>query len=314
MIKMLGKHFVPIAMHQLGGIQLGLFCKQELLSDLEHVSVADVTCGIGNVFHNKGAIGAFVQLRAQNPSSSGGGDDAATAPRRSKSLRLLFVTAHMAAHVKNAEARDSDFWRIATELEAQAPPEFLSPLASPDSSSSGQAPSTNADGGGGGSKLLSGVDRLFFCGDLNYRIDVPREKAEHDLARIDKLLAEGATRDADEVRLGLLRHDQLLRSMAERRAFPGLAEGAIRFPPTFKFDKSSDEYDTSHKQRIPAWTDRVLFKPAGVRVLEYSSVPGATHSDHRPVLATFRVSRSGREIGGRDPRASPSKKRPRKRE
>jgi phosphatidylinositol-bisphosphatase len=309
MIKMLGKQFVPIAMHQLGGIQLGLFCKQELLSDLEHVSVADVTCGIGNVFHNKGAIGAFVQLRAQNPSSLDGGT-----PRRRKSLRMLFVTAHMAAHVKNVEARDSDFWRIAAELEAQAPPEFLSHVRSAELSSSRQASSTSADGGGGGNKLLSGVDRLFFCGDLNYRIDVPREMAENDLARIDKLLAEGATQEADAARLGLLRHDQLLRSMAEHRAFTGLAEGPIRFSPTFKFDKNSEEYDTSHKQRIPAWTDRVLFKPNGVRVLEYSSVPEATHSDHRPVLATFRVSRSGSEIGGPISRVSQSKKKPRRRD
>ena len=29
------------------------------------------------------------------------------------------------------------------------------------------------------------------------------------------------------------------------------------FKPTFKFDKDSDAYDTSAKQRVPSWCDRV---------------------------------------------------------
>jgi hypothetical protein len=92
--------------------------------------------------------------------------------------------------------------------------------------------------------------------------------------------------------------------LAERRAFPGFVEGKISFEPTFKFDKDTGEYDTSHKQRIPAWTDRILFKPVGTRVLEYASVPEAQHSDHRPVFGTFRVSMQGKEL--------PAKKRKRK--
>jgi hypothetical protein len=34
--------------------------------------------------------------------------------------------------------------------------------------------------------------------------------------------------------------------------------------PTFKYDKGSDEFDTSSKARPPAWTDRVLFNTAPV--------------------------------------------------
>jgi hypothetical protein len=104
------------------------------------------------------------------------------------------------------------------------------------------------------------------------------------------------------IRLDLLRHDQLLCSMAEERAFPGFAEGKISFPPTFKFDKNTDDYDTSHKQRIPAWTDRVLFKPSGTRVLEYDCVRDARHSDHRPVFATFKVNMNGKETPAKQPR------------
>lgn len=288
MIKMLGKQYVPIALHLLGGIQFGLFCKRDILGEIEHVSVADVTCGIGNVFHNKGAIGAFVQMKARHKETDA---DKAASAKRSKSLRMLFVTAHMAAHVKNIEARDSDFWRIATELEVQAPPRFLPQNL--------KQQDTDKDDDDGRSLLMDSMDRVFFCGDLNYRVDLPREIAEYHISRMEKLEKvddEESRRQTEALRLELLRHDQLLCSIAEERAFPGFAEGIITFPPTFKFDKGSDDYDTSHKQRIPAWTDRVLFKPVGTRVLEYDSVRGARHSDHRPVFATFGVDLSGREL------------------
>ncbi|KAL7565101.1 hypothetical protein ACA910_005109 [Epithemia clementina (nom. ined.)] len=272
---MLGRNYVPIAMHLLGGIQFGLFCRASVLDDVEHVSVADVTCGIGNVFHNKGAIGAFVQVKSRN-------DNAGPNKRLSKSLKMLFVTAHLAAHVKNYEARDADFWRVVSELEAQAPPAFLPRRSNEESS---------------GKVLFSEMDRIFFCGDLNYRLDLPREVAEHTIQQIADAEKDGRKEELiDSLRSSLLRFDQLHSSMADRRAFFSLAEGKICFPPTFKFDRDSDDYDTSHKQRIPAWPDRVLFKPIGARVVEYDSVRTARHSDHRPVHATFRVNGRGRVL------------------
>jgi phosphatidylinositol-bisphosphatase len=290
MIKMLGKQYVPIALHSLGGIQFGLFCKRSILSEVETISVADVTCGIGNVFHNKGAIAAFVQIKAKQCS-----EGEAIGPNRDKSVRMMFATAHMAAHVKNTEARDSDFWRIVSELEAQAPPRFLS----------SNIVESSKERECSGSKLLESMDRIFFCGDLNYRVDLPREISEHTLLQMKRLQEIGdekSLQKAELLRLELLRHDQLICSMSEKRAFPGFAEGKISFAPTFKFDKGTPEYDSSYKQRIPAWTDRVLFKPIGTRVLEYDSISDAQHSDHRPVYATFRVSRQGRQVPKSKPR------------
>ena len=275
MIKMLGKGYVPLALHLLGGIQFGLFAKRSFLKQIEDVHVADVTCGIGNVLHNKGAIAAFVKVRARNRKAGDDNDDE-KGKKRSKSLRMVFVSAHLAAHVKKADARDADFWRISSELEAQVPEHFLPRKTSNHDDSSS-------------SFLFDSVDRVFFCGDLNYRVDLPRELTEHTIlheAENDK----AAIKD-------LLTHDQLIHSMAEGKAFPGFGEGKITFMPTFKYDKESSSYDTSHKQRIPAWTDRVLFQPAsGIRVLDYQSVPGAQSSDHRPVYGTYRIGMEGRVI------------------
>jgi phosphatidylinositol-bisphosphatase len=269
MIMMLGKQYVPVAMHLLGGIQFGLFAKRSFLKEIEEVAVADVTCGIGNVFHNKGAIAAFVKIKARNNNR----DDAGK--RRSKTIRMVLVTAHMAAHVKNADARDQDFWRISSELEAQVPEGFL--------------PQKIAKRDDGGSFLFDSVDHVFFCGDLNYRLDLPRELTEYSVVYEQR----GTIASTD-----LLCHDQLIHSMAGRRAFPGFLEGKIKFDPTFKFDKESGTYDTSHKQRIPAWTDRILFRSpsSGVSVLEYESISDAQHSDHRPVYGTFRVNMEGKEL------------------
>jgi hypothetical protein len=125
--------------------------------------------------------------------------------------------------------------------------------------------------------------------------------AESTLKEMQRIGSEAAANgdscsEVDALRDKLLLHDQLLQTMSDGSAFPGFAEGKITFPPTFKFDKDTKEYDTSHKQRIPAWTDRVLFKPLGVRILQYDSVKDATHSDHRPVFAQFRVNMEGREL------------------
>lgn len=118
---------------------------------------------------------------------------------------------------------------------------------------------------------------VLFCGDLNYRLEgLTRSQVEAAVA-------------ADELDVLFDDFDQLSRERAANRVFHGFVEARPKFKPTFKYDRFSDVYDTSHKRRIPAWTDRVLFTPSqGVSLDTYTDLP-VKHSDHRPVLATFTI-------------------------
>lgn len=69
-------------------------------------------------------------------------------------------------------------------------------------------------------------------------------------------------------------------------SFPFYSEARITFMPTYKFDIGTDNYDSSEKARIPAWTDRILRKGPNLRQLAYNCAP-LRFSDHRPVYALF---------------------------
>ena len=54
--------------------------------------------------------------------------------------------------------------------------------------------------------------------------------------------------------------EQCRREMFAGRVFRYIREAPITFHPTYKFDKHTSTYDTSEKQRVPAWTDRIFFR------------------------------------------------------
>jgi hypothetical protein len=178
----------------------------------------------------------------------------------------------------------------------------------------------------GGARFFAGV---FWLGDLNYRVNGNR-------AAVDALLAPpGAAAKAepdwagpeehwDRMRAVLLANDQLGMAMRNGQVFGGYAEGEIRFRPTYKFDKREPEaYDRSEKQRIPAYTDRVLWRPAPagwaageavpvpgptapIRLLRYDSVEALKTSDHKPVVAEFEVAYRGGAAEEPTPRTHPA--------
>ncbi|OTB06676.1 hypothetical protein M426DRAFT_318736 [Hypoxylon sp. CI-4A] len=115
-------------------------------------------------------------------------------------------------------------------------------------------------------------DTVIWLGDFNYRIGLSYEKVT-DLVQ---------KKDLEK----LYENDQLNLQMVAGLSFPYYSEARITFMPTYKFDVGTDRYDTSEKQRIPAWTDRILRKGTNIRQSTYNSAP-LRFSDHRPVYATF---------------------------
>ncbi|XP_075705636.1 phosphatidylinositol polyphosphate 5-phosphatase type IV-like [Rhinoderma darwinii] len=129
--------------------------------------------------------------------------------------------------------------------------------------------------------VTSRFDRVFWFGDLNFQL-------KEDRKNVESLLKNIKGRDMSS----LLKHDHLNDAKNNGSIFVGFKEHTIEFLPTYKFDIGTDTYDTSEKQRIPSYTDRVLFKSqyeGDVRVLRYDSCPVLKTSDHRPVFGIFEV-------------------------
>uniref|UniRef100_A0A8C1DC15 Synaptojanin-1 n=1 Tax=Cyprinus carpio carpio TaxID=630221 RepID=A0A8C1DC15_CYPCA len=141
-------------------------------------------------------------------------------------------------------------------------------------------------------RLLYSHDYVFWCGDFNYRINIPNEET--------KELIRQQNWDA------LIAGDQLLEQKNAGQIFRGFIEGKLDFAPTYKYDLFSEDYDTSEKCRTPAWTDRVLWKrrkwnfdkTVYNRINQYPWSPGELKyygraelktSDHRPVVAIMDV-------------------------
>ncbi|XP_061361796.1 type IV inositol polyphosphate 5-phosphatase 9-like [Gastrolobium bilobum] len=121
-------------------------------------------------------------------------------------------------------------------------------------------------------------DRVVWLGDLNYRICMPDSATQSLIKR-----REWET---------LLKHDQLKLELTEGHVFQGWYEGAIDFPPTYKYCPNSKDYlgcDQQHmnkKRRAPAWCDRIIWFGKGMKQTQYNRSESKL-SDHRPIRAMF---------------------------
>uniref|UniRef100_A0A1B6C9Y5 phosphoinositide 5-phosphatase n=1 Tax=Clastoptera arizonana TaxID=38151 RepID=A0A1B6C9Y5_9HEMI len=134
-------------------------------------------------------------------------------------------------------------------------------------------------------RTLNSHDYVFWCGDFNYRVDMDKDEMK-------ELIKQEAW---DEI----LKYDQLKIQQEAGNVFKNFLEGRIEFPPTYKYDLFSDDYDTSEKCRQPAWTDRVLWKRRkqlpdtevdwSPGRLEFYGRAELKQSDHRPVIALISI-------------------------
>ncbi|XP_015690316.1 type IV inositol polyphosphate 5-phosphatase 11 isoform X2 [Oryza brachyantha] len=121
------------------------------------------------------------------------------------------------------------------------------------------------------------ADITVWLGDLNYRLEgissIPARKLIEE-NRQSKLSGK----------------DQLLQEAEKGEIFNGYCEGTLLFKPTYKYNIGSSNYDTSHKIRVPSWTDRILFKVdhssgLGAILSSYEALDCIRSSDHKPVRA-----------------------------
>lgn len=113
---------------------------------------------------------------------------------------------------------------------------------------------------------------IFWIGDLNYRLTESQSKSV----------------SFDENKINdIIKYDQLVNEMAKKQVFCGYTEGKITFRPTYKYDPGTDDWDSSEKNRAPAWCDRILYKGDRIRQLVYSNVMALQLSDHKPVYSIF---------------------------
>lgn len=127
-------------------------------------------------------------------------------------------------------------------------------------------------------KKVRDHDAVIWLGDFNFRINLPIDE-------VKRLIEE---RDFQK----LFEFDQLNKQMADGESFPFFDEKEITFPPTYKFDNNTKVYDTSEKQRVPAWTDRILSLSTN-KILKqdvYDCEENIIFSDHRPVYSIFTAS------------------------
>ncbi|KAI0897702.1 DNase I-like protein [Annulohypoxylon nitens] len=176
---------------------------------------------------------------------------------------LCFINCHLAAGQSGANQRHND---LAAIMETALLPVERDPSVRIDS----------YVGGGDGTMVLD-HELCLLNGDLNYRIDT--------MSRDTVVIAVKQNNLAK-----LLERDQLLVARRRNPAFKLRAfdEMRIEFPPTYKYDVGTDNYDTSEKKRSPAWCDRLLHRGFGrIQQLEYRRHEVRV-SDHRPVTGQFR--------------------------
>lgn len=177
---------------------------------------------------------------------------------------ICFVNCHLAAGQSHVRARNRD---VAAILEnASALPRSETPEA------------LSYAGGGDGTMILD-HEICFLHGDLNYRIDMRR----------DTIINSIQNNDLNHI----YSQDQLYKQIKNNPSFRlrSFFEPPLTFAPTYKYDRRTDNYDSSEKKRSPAWCDRILWhsrEPSRVRNLHYRRYE-VDVSDHRPISAGYSV-------------------------
>ncbi|KAL7750722.1 hypothetical protein RI367_004069 [Sorochytrium milnesiophthora] len=267
-----------VASQYMVGLFLLVFVRDEVMPRLSCVEVQEVKTGFGGYHGNKGSI--LTRLTVDDSS-------------------FCFCVAHLAAGQGQVTDRNKNLMTIFDTVE-------FSSVAGLSTSGSSTAPSAAGVGGAAGLSTSSNNlvrasaigrdidqshkfkygsdgrqildhDNVFFFGDLNYRIELPRDTV------VSRILENDWSY--------LQQYDQLVHQKQPSRTHFVLRpfyEGPLTFCPTYKYDPGTDRFDSSEKRRVPAWCDRILWR-SDMATQEWYTRFEARISDHRPIGAEFTV-------------------------
>jgi hypothetical protein len=235
------------------GVALSVYARDAgVARKVSDVHTSWTGCGPG-FMGNKGAVGIRFRVsdNDQDPGES-----------------FTFVCAHLTAHQGKLPQRIADFHHIVGTL-----------LFPPLPFSQDRSPTT-----------MYSTSHLFFLGDLNFRIDLPKN---HPMSRDAAAHILEALKETD-TRKFIKEFDQLLMERRKQTIFVGFREGEFwQFKCSYKYLLGAvDHYDA---KRIPAWTDRIMYttytdspddpEASHIRNLLYTTIPSYTTSDHKPIVS-----------------------------
>ncbi|KDP45431.1 hypothetical protein JCGZ_09680 [Jatropha curcas] len=238
-----GSKYKLMASKKMVGVFISVWMKKELLRKycVSNVKVSSVACGIMGYLGNKGSVSVSMSIEGTS---------------------FCFVAAHLASGEKKGDEgrrnhQVSEIFRRTSFPRSPKDDDNPHPLT------------------------ILGHDRIFWFGDLNYRLYLEDNLARYLIKKQDwKALQE---------------FDQLRRELEDGGVFQGWREGNIEFAPTYKYSSSNcNRYSggmpsrSGEKQRTPAWCDRILWYGKGVKQLSYFRSE-SKFSDHRPVSALFSI-------------------------
>ncbi|CAK9170008.1 unnamed protein product [Ilex paraguariensis] len=246
-----GSRYKLMASKKMVGVFISVWMKRALLKQyhISGVKVCSVACGILGYLGNKGSVSVTMSIEGTS---------------------FCFIAAHLASGEKKGDERRRNHQKgDEGRRNHQVSEIFRRTLF----------PRRPQDGDNYYPLTILGHDRIFWFGDLNYRLYL-----EDILAR--QLIKQKDWRALQEV-------DQLQRELADGGVFQGWKEGNIEFAPTYKYSSSNcNRYSgglpnrVGEKQRTPAWCDRILWYGKGVKQISYFRSE-SKFSDHRPVSALF---------------------------
>lgn len=100
-----GQDYECIVSRRLGGMQLSIHANRRMSHLIHDIRVVDISCGVGNVLNNKGAIACLIRL--------------------STNQTLVVVNAHLSAHPEKVDERNMEYHRIVRTIYDACPEEWL---------------------------------------------------------------------------------------------------------------------------------------------------------------------------------------------